>query len=96
VVTLSYTNDPTDVNTPVSATVNDYQTTLTAILNGGATVFNETFDAPFGDPSVQSAILAADAALTSDGATFGNPVSDLNLHSSAIEHPHVRAHQPDH
>jgi len=87
VVTSSYENDPTSVNTPVSATVNQYQTTLTAILNGGTTVFSQTLAAPFSDPSVQSAILAADAVLTSDGATFGSPLLDstsTTLQSSVL------------
>ena len=79
IVSLSFTNDPTYVNTPISQTVNNYQTTLTAILNGGTTVFQEVFNAPFSDPSVQGAILAADAALTSDGATFGSPLPTSNL-----------------
>lgn len=72
-MTASWTNDPTYVNTPVNATVNQYQTTLTAILNGGSTVYDETFDAPFSDPLVQNAILDADAVLTGDGATVGSP-----------------------
>src|ERR1019366_9137877 len=60
VVTISYTNSPTFVNTPVSQSVNQYQTTLTALLNGGTTVFQQTFAAPFSDSSVQNAILQAD------------------------------------
>src|ERR1017187_2465128 len=50
VVTVSYTNSPTLVNTPVSQSVNQYQTTLTALLNGGTSVFQQTFAAPFSDP----------------------------------------------
>jgi hypothetical protein len=87
--TASYTNDPTYVNTPVTASVNQYQTTLTALLNGGTTVFQETFFAPFSDPSVQSAILVADALLTSDGATFGSPLLTSNsttLQSSVLSY----------
>jgi hypothetical protein len=83
VVTASYANDPTYLNTPVTQTVNDYQTTLTAILNGGTTVSQEIFNAPFGDPSVQAAILAADALFTSDGATFGSPT--LTSNSTALQ-----------
>lgn len=82
-VTASFTNAPTYVNTPVTQTVNDYQTTLTAILNGGTTIFSETLNAPFSDPSVQNAILAADALFTSDGATFGSP--SLTSNSTALQ-----------
>jgi hypothetical protein len=83
VVTSSFTNDPTYVNTPVTQALTNYQTTLTAILNGGATIFSETLDAPFGDPSVQSAILAADGLFTSDGAMFGSPL--LTSNSTALQ-----------
>src|ERR1019366_4995490 len=72
-----------------TASVNQYQTTLTAILNGGTTVFQETLFAPFSNPSVQSAILVADALLTSDGATFGSPLLTSNsttLQSSVLSY----------
>jgi len=71
------------VNTPVSQTVNQYQTTLVAILNGGTTVFQQTFAAPFADPSVQNAISAADALLNSDGAAFDTPF--LTSNSTALQ-----------
>lgn len=89
VATASWTNDPTYVNTPVSATVNDYQTTLTAILNGGTSVYQQTFFVPFSDPSVLSAITAADGILTSDGATFGSPFltsNSVSLQSSVLSY----------
>jgi hypothetical protein len=89
VFTDSIMNDPTYMNTPVNQTVNQYQTTLTAILNGGTTIFSETLDAPFSDPSVQSAILAADGLLTSDRATFGSPLLDstsTTLQSSVLSY----------
>jgi sugar lactone lactonase YvrE len=73
VVTASFLNSPTFVNTSVSQSVNQYQTTLAAAANG-VTVFQQSFNVPFSDPSVQSAITQADAVLTSDGATFGSPV----------------------
>ncbi len=77
------------MNTPVSQSVNQYQTTLTAILNGGTTVFQETLAAPFSDPSVLSAISLADALLTSDGATFGGPLlisNSTTLQSSVLSY----------
>ena len=89
VITYSYTNDPTFVNTPLSQTVNQYRTTLTALLNGGTTVFQQTFAVAFSDPPVQNAIAQADAVLTSDGATFGSPVLTLNsttLQSSVVSY----------
>jgi hypothetical protein len=46
---------------------------LTAVLNGGATIFGEVLNASISDPSVQSAIVQADAALSMNGATFGSP-----------------------
>jgi MYXO-CTERM domain-containing protein len=58
-------------------------------LNGGATIFTQTFNAPFSDPSVQSAILAADALFTSDGAMFGSPLLTSNftaLRSSVLSY----------
>jgi hypothetical protein len=89
VTTISYTNSPTFVNTPVSQSVNQYQTTLTALLNGGTTVFQQTFAAPFSDSSVQNAILQADGLLTLDGATFGSPLLIFNsttLQSSLLSY----------
>jgi len=89
VVTSSFTNDPIYLNTPVVQTVNDYQTTLTAILNGGTSVYQQTFFVPFSDPSVLAAITAVDGIFTSDGATFGSPFLTSNsttLESSPISY----------
>jgi hypothetical protein len=60
------------VDTPVAARVDQYQTTIDAILNGGQ-VFQETFGLPFSDPAVQAAVAAADAILAGDGASYGSP-----------------------
>jgi hypothetical protein len=68
---------------PTVQTVNQYQTTLTAVLSGTTTVYDQVFDAPFSDLSVQNAIAAADALLASDGAGFGSPA--LILNSSTLE-----------
>jgi len=83
IVTESFANDPAFVNTPVNQTVNQYRTTLTALLNGGTTVFQQTFAAPFSNPSVQNAVLAADALLTGDAAAFGAPL--LTSNSTALQ-----------
>ena len=89
VVTASFTNDPKFVDTPSSRRVDQYQTTLIALLNGGATVFEEVLDASFSDPSVQSAILQADAALSMTGVTFGSPMltsTSTTLQSSLLSY----------
>ena len=44
------------VDTPVTQRVDQYSTTIEAILNGGSTVYDQTFSAPYSDPSVQAAI----------------------------------------
>jgi sugar lactone lactonase YvrE len=82
VITTAFTNAPTFLNTPVSQSVNRYQTTLIAVTNG-VTVFQQTYAVAFSDPSVQSAISQADAVLTSDGATFGSPA--LTSTSTALQ-----------
>jgi hypothetical protein len=60
------------VDTPLTQHVNQYSTTLIAKLNGNQ-LFSQTLGAQFSDPSVQAAILSADALLTGQGATFGAP-----------------------
>ncbi len=71
-VTASQTYSYIAQDTLVTQTVNQYSTTLIAKLNGGQ-ILSETFGAQFSDPSVQAAILSADALLTGDGASFGAP-----------------------
>jgi hypothetical protein len=78
VITPSLLNDPTFVNTPVNQAINEYQTTITAVLNGGTSVYQQTFSAPFNALAVQNAVTAADALLTGDGATFGAPFQTTN------------------
>jgi hypothetical protein len=63
-----------DQYTPVTQTVDQYSTTIDATLNGGASVYDQTFALPFSDPVVQAALQAAEAILTADNATFGAPV----------------------
>jgi hypothetical protein len=69
--TISYTSG--FVDTPVAEQVNNYQTTIRAVLNGSNQVYTATFQSPFSDPAVQAAILAADNILSGDGATPGSP-----------------------
>jgi hypothetical protein len=63
-----------DQLTPVTQTVNQYSTTIDATLNGGASVYDQTFALSFSDPVVQAALQTAEAILTADNATFGLPV----------------------
>jgi hypothetical protein len=70
------------VDTPVAERVDQFKTTIEANLNGGPPVFQETFGLPFGDPTVQAAVTAADAILTGDGASVGAPV--LGPHSTSL------------
>ena len=73
VITNSTTATATYVTTPVTNTVSDFSTTITALLNG-APVFSQSFGLPFADATVQQAVAAADAILAGDGASFGAPV----------------------
>lgn len=67
--TTSYTVGFAD--TPVTQRIDQYSTTIEAILNGGSTVFSQTFSLPFGDSTVQAAVAQADAILAGDGASVG-------------------------
>src|SRR5580704_9935142 len=67
-MTLSYVT----VDTPVTQTVNQYSTALIATLNGSQ-VFSQAFATPFSDPTVQAAVLLADAFLAGGGGNFGAP-----------------------
>lgn len=89
IVTNSTTDDPAFVNTPVSQTIDDYQTTITGLLNGGTTVYQQTFDLPFNAVSVQNAVAIANAMLAADGASFGSPQltgNSTTLQSSVLSY----------
>ena len=73
VVTNSTTSSYVTVQTPVTQQVNQYSTTLKAILNGSQTVFRQTYTVAFSDPAVQAAVSTADAILTGDGASPSAP-----------------------
>jgi hypothetical protein len=73
VTTNSTTSSYVTVQTPVSQQVNQYSTTLKAILNGSQTVFQQTSAVAFSDPAVQAAVSTADAILTGDGASPSAP-----------------------
>ncbi len=84
IVTNGWVVDPATANVPPAIQiVNQYQTTLEAVLDGGAVAFQQTFNAPFSDPSVQNAILQADSLLASGGDSFGAPaLTSTTLQSS--------------
>ena len=82
VLTNSTSATITYVDTPVTQRVDNYSTTLVAVLNG-TQVFSRTFPAAFTDPSVQAAIVQADAILSNAHATFGAPA--LTSSSSALQ-----------
>ena len=73
VITNSTTSSYVTVQTPVSQQVNQYSTTLKAILNGSQTVFQQTYAVAFSDPAVQAAVSTADAILTGDNASPSAP-----------------------
>jgi hypothetical protein len=65
--------------------VNTFSTELTAEMQGGPVLYNQTFPVPFADPVFQSAIGTAEAVLTGAGAvSFLGPtlVSSTNTTSS--------------
>ena len=73
VVTNSTSSSYVTVQTPVTQQVNQYSTTLKAILNGSQTVFQQTYAVAFSDPAVQAAVSTADAILTGDNASPSAP-----------------------
>jgi len=89
VITNSTTSSYVAQDTPMSVRVDQYSTTLSAILNGTATVFQQTYALAFSDPTVQAAVSTADAILTGDHATFSAPVltsTSIALQSSQVSY----------
>jgi len=72
-----YTNGVTDttatIDTPVNALTPVFSTTISATLDGGQTVFSQTFSLPYSDPTVQAAVAQADAVLAADNAIAAAP-----------------------
>ncbi len=58
----------TTIDTPVTEQVNAYSTTLTAQIQGGPVLYDQSFTVPFVDPAFQTAIGTAESALTDAGA----------------------------
>jgi hypothetical protein len=64
--------------------LNTYLTTITAELAGGAFLFDQSFNLPFSDPTVQAAILQAQGLLTNAGAlSFTGPILGANTQSQS-------------
>src|SRR5581483_9087305 len=55
-------------NTPVTQNIFDYSVELRAQMQGGSTVYDQTFNVAFSDPQVQNAVAAAQAILQAGGA----------------------------
>ena len=62
------------IDTPVSSATHDYATRIEAVLNGATVVYDQSFNLPYSDPTVQAAVAQADAALSNAGASPGSPV----------------------
>jgi len=88
VVTNSTTATITYADTLVTDNVDDYSTTLLALVNGSP-VSSVTLLAPYSDPTVAAAIATADGILTGDGATFSSPslLSSTSVLQSSIITP---------
>ena len=59
----------TIVNTTATQTVDQYSTQLIAQLQGGSTLYDQTFNSAFSSPTVQAAVSAAENVLKGAGAT---------------------------
>jgi hypothetical protein len=83
--TVSFAEVDTIIDTPVTKQVNAYSTELTAQMQGGPVLYDQTFPVPFADPIFQSAIGTAESVLTGAGAvSFLGPtlLSSTNTLSS--------------
>jgi hypothetical protein len=70
--------DTTDI--PVIQQVNTFSVELIAMMQGGPTLYDQTFNVAFSDDAVQAAILTAQGVLTANGAAlFAGPtlLSDI-------------------
>jgi hypothetical protein len=83
--TVSTATVETVIDTPVTKQVNTFSTELTAQMQGGPVLYNQTFPVAFADPIFQSAIGNAESVLTGAGAvSFLGPTltSSTNTTSS--------------
>ena len=66
--TTSTAEVDTIIDTPVTKQVNTHSTELTAQMQGGPVLYDQTFPVPFADPIFQSAIGTVESVLTGAGA----------------------------
>jgi hypothetical protein len=66
--TTSVATVETIIDTPVTKQVNTFSTELTAQMQGGPVLYDQTFPVAFADPVFQSAIGTAESVLTGAGA----------------------------
>ncbi len=86
--TVSTAEVDTIIDTPVTQQVNTFSTELTAEMQGGPVLYDQTFPVPFADPIFQSAIGTAESVLTGAGAvSFLGPtlLSSTNTLSSTTK-----------
>jgi hypothetical protein len=62
--TTSTAEIDTIIDTPVTQQVNTFSTELTAQMQGGPVLYDQTFPVPFADPVFQTAIGTAESVLT--------------------------------
>ena len=83
--TTSAAEVDTIIDTPVTQQANTFSTELTAQMQGGPVLYDQTFPVPFADPVFQSAIGTAELVLTGAGAVSflgPTPVSSTNTLST--------------
>jgi hypothetical protein len=86
--TFSFAEIDTIIDTPVTQQVNTFSTELTARMQGGPVLYDQTFPVSFADPIFQSAIGTAKSVLTGNGAvSFLGPalLSSTNTVSSMTQ-----------
>jgi hypothetical protein len=66
--TSSTKNTYETTNQSVTERVDTYSIELKALMQGGSTIYDQTFTVAFSDPTVQAAVLSASNALTLQGA----------------------------
>ena len=89
--TTTYTTSTKNIydttNLTESQSVNTYSTEIIALMQGGATLYDQTFNMAFADPTVQAALAAAQGVLTTNGAaSFIGPtlLSDIPSLASSV------------
>jgi len=90
-ITTSTATVETIIDTPVTENVNTYSTELTAQMQGGPVLYNQSFPVAFADPVFQSAIGSAESVLTGAGAmsflgpTLASSTNTLSSTSNTVQ-----------